>query len=281
MIRYRARAAAIVVTGRTVLTGSMAGTAVTGAGRGSVPAAAVGLMPARTVAEGAGGSPGRVAARVRDSGPGYADHADRAGRDVARWRRDVHDTDRRRVPGRRRRNRRSRHLERRGRLVRGAVLGPDHGQLIRPGRQPAGDPGRHRGRDVLEAEQALVGERDADAGRQVCLAERDPLEHAGPRTSVTVKSIVPPLVEMVGTSGTDRLNVPRGPRRETSSRRSWTSSGSLLVFQLRLPRYCSASLTSAGVKYGRNALTSATAPVTCGAAIEVPELYAKPPGTVE
>ncbi len=49
-------------------------------------------------------------------------------------------------------------------------------------------------------------------------------------------------------------NVPRGPSRDTSSSFSCLSSGSVVTFQSRLPRYWSASFTWAGVAYGRLAL---------------------------
>ena len=67
------------------------------------------------------------------------------------------------------------------------------------------------------------------------------------------------------------LNVPSGPRRETSRSFSCFESGSVDVFQSSVPRYWRASLTCAGVASGRLALYSATAPVTMGAAIEVPD----------
>ena len=68
---------------------------------------------------------------------------------------------------------------------------------------------------------------------------------------------------------------------ETSSSGSWYGSGSVDTFQPWLPAAMSAARTWAGVASGRDALYSATAPVTCGAAIEVPERYANPPGTVD
>src|SRR6476659_1901138 len=70
-----------------------------------------------------------------------------------------------------------------------------------------------------------------------------------------------------------RLKSPRGPIRLTSRSFSWYWSLSVDVRQFSVPRYWSASRTSAGVKFGRLAFKSATAPVTCGVAIDVPELY--------
>ena len=47
------------------------------------------------------------------------------------------------------------------------------------------------------------------------------------------------------------MKSPSGPRRETSRRMSGEPSGSVVVFQLRLPRYWSAHLTSDGGAAGR------------------------------
>src|SRR3954447_416678 len=63
---------------------------------------------------------------------------------------------------------------------------------------------------------------------------------------------------------------PRATRCDTSSSGSWTESGSLAVFQSLLPAARSAARTSAGVASGLEALYSAAAPVTCGAAMDVP-----------
>ena len=59
---------------------------------------------------------------------------------------------------------------------------------------------------------------------------------------------------------------------DTSSSGSWYASGSVEIFQSWLPNASSACLTWTGVAVGREDLYSATAPVTCGAAIEVPEM---------
>src|SRR4029077_20554901 len=74
---------------------------------------------------------------------------------------------------------------------------------------------------------------------------------------------------------------PRGPSLETSSSFSWYGSGSVQTFQPKLPSYWRASLTSRGVNAGRVALRSAIAPVTWGAAIDVPDMYANPPGMID
>src|SRR5215218_3992696 len=71
---------------------------------------------------------------------------------------------------------------------------------------------------------------------------------------------------------------PRRPSLDTLSSFSCTESGSVQSFQSVVPRYWSASLTSAGVSAGRVSLSRAAAPVTCGAAIDVPDMYWYPPG---
>ncbi len=91
------------------------------------------------------------------------------------------------------------------------------------------------------------------------------------RPSVSGTATAPPASPTAAGSVATIPNVPSGPSRETSSSFSWVESGSVDVFQLRLPRYWSASLTCAGVASGRLALYSATAPVTAGVAIDVPD----------
>ena len=85
---------------------------------------------------------------------------------------------------------------------------------------------------------------------------------------------VPPNTRInVGGAELPKANVPSFDSLLTSSSFSWCESGSVLVLHPRLPRYWSPSLTWAGVAVGRLALYRATAPVTAGAAMLVPEEY--------
>ena len=74
------------------------------------------------------------------------------------------------------------------------------------------------------------------------------------RLIVIATDAAPPVSGTTPTVGALSEKVPSTPSFDTSSSFSWYESGSVDVFQLRLPRYWSASLTSAGVAFGRLAL---------------------------
>src|SRR6185369_1618806 len=112
----------------------------------------------------------------------------------------------------------------------------------------------------------------APAGRSVA-DSRTRSNDVALRVRVIGKRAGPPPTPTTASEPTAIVKSPRGPILETSSSFSWTESGSVQVFQLRVPRYWSASLTSAGVSPGRSALRRAAAPVTCGVAIDVPDMY--------
>src|SRR6185503_16985830 len=93
------------------------------------------------------------------------------------------------------------------------------------------------------------------------------------RLTLIAASAVPPCDEMSRLPPFETEKLPSVATRVTSSRGSWVESGSVQYFQPRLPRKRSDSRTSPGVANGRLALYRATAPVTCGVAIEVPVMY--------
>src|SRR5688500_11651786 len=94
------------------------------------------------------------------------------------------------------------------------------------------------------------------------------------RWTVTGTVTTPPLADtLMGLVAVLTVKDPSAATRATSSNGSWVLSGSVEVAQSRLPRYRSDARTSVGVARGRLALKSATAPVTAGAAIDVPDEY--------
>ena len=84
-------------------------------------------------------------------------------------------------------------------------------------------------------------------------------------------SVPPSGPRIVDGDGAAIAKSPSRTMRETSSSGSCWPSGSLPVFQLKLPNARRADLTCAGVAVGRDDLYSAAAAVTWGAAIEVPD----------
>src|SRR3954447_8428938 len=105
----------------------------------------------------------------------------------------------------------------------------------------------------------------------VATSETSPSKSSARKRRVATDTVRPPAFVQPETLPASTLKPPAATSRATSSRRSGWPSGSVDVFQSSVDAAMSAAFAWAGVRPGRDESHSAAAPVTCGAAIDVPD----------